>query len=55
MGHRFEVYTDETTAQDIIQISESFGVDAQIVGRVEATDGIAKVSICGPHGTFVYT
>ena len=55
MGHRFEVYTDETTAQDIIQISESFGIDAQIVGRVEATDGSAKVSICGPHGTFVYT
>ena len=54
MGHRLEVYTDETTARDIIQISESFGVDAQIVGRVEATDGSAKVSICGPHGTFVY-
>jgi len=35
MGHRLEVYTDETTAQSIIDISKIFNVDAQIIGRVE--------------------
>ena len=55
MGHRLEVYTDETTAQEIIRTSESFGIQAQIIGRVEAIDGEAKVTVEGPHGTFTYT
>jgi phosphoribosylformylglycinamidine cyclo-ligase len=38
-GHRMEVYVPEAVAQDIIAISKSFNVDAQIVGRVEAADG----------------
>lgn len=36
MGHRMELYVNEKHAQAIIDISKSFGVDAQIVGRVEA-------------------
>ena len=55
MGHRLEVYTDEATAQEIIRTSESFGIQAQIIGRVEAVDGEAKVTVEGPHGTFIYT
>ena len=35
MGHRMEIYTDEKTAQEIIAISQSFQIDAQIVGHVE--------------------
>jgi phosphoribosylformylglycinamidine cyclo-ligase len=35
MGHRMEIYTDEKTAQEIIEISNSFHIDAQIVGYVE--------------------
>jgi phosphoribosylformylglycinamidine cyclo-ligase len=35
MGHRMELYVDPAIAEDIIAISESFGVAAQIVGRVE--------------------
>ena len=35
MGHRFEVYTDATTAKEIIEISKSFHVDAQVIGHVE--------------------
>lgn len=35
MGHRMEVYLQEKYAQEIISISKSFGVDAQIIGRVE--------------------
>ena len=55
MGHRLEVYTDEATAHEIIRTSESFGIQAQIIGRVEAVDGEAKVTVEGPHGTFTYT
>lgn len=35
MGHRFEIYIDPLLAQDIIEISKSFGVDAKIIGSVE--------------------
>ncbi|MGV3597722.1 MAG: AIR synthase related protein [Bacteroidota bacterium] len=37
MGHRMEIYTDEKTAEDIIRISKSFNLDAQIVGHTEAS------------------
>ena len=55
MGHRLEVYTDETTAQEIIKVSESFGIAAQIIGRVEAKDGKVEVTVNGPHGTYTYS
>ena len=38
MGHRMEVYIDETHAEDIIAISKSFGIDAQVIGHTEALD-----------------
>ncbi|WP_445724242.1 AIR synthase related protein, partial [Flavobacterium sp.] len=38
-GHRMEVYVPAEVAQDIIEISKSFHIDAQIVGRVEKSDG----------------
>ncbi|MDL2315301.1 phosphoribosylformylglycinamidine cyclo-ligase [Bacteroidales bacterium OttesenSCG-928-C19] len=53
MGHRMEIYTDEVTAKAIIDISKSFNVDAQIVGRCEASDK-KEVSISSPVGTFIY-
>jgi phosphoribosylformylglycinamidine cyclo-ligase len=53
MGHRMEIYTDEETAADIIAISKSFNVDAQIVGRVEASDE-KKLTIRSAFGTFEY-
>ena len=55
MGHRLEVYTDEATAQEIIKVSESFGIAAQIIGRVEVKDGKAEVTVNGPHGTYTYS
>uniref|UniRef100_A0A7S0RP40 phosphoribosylformylglycinamidine cyclo-ligase n=1 Tax=Pyramimonas obovata TaxID=1411642 RepID=A0A7S0RP40_9CHLO len=54
MGHRMEIYVSEENAQQIIDISKSFNVDAQIVGRVEATDGPAKLTITSPYGVFKY-
>ena len=53
MGHRMEIYTDPQTAQDIIAISKTFNVDAQIVGRVEENPK-PKLTITSEFGEFVY-
>ncbi len=53
MGHRMEIYTDKATAKAIISISESFGVDAQILGRVEASDQ-KSLTISGEMGEYLY-
>lgn len=52
-GHRMEIYVKPEVAQDIIAISESFNVKAQIVGRVEASD-TKKLTITSTYGTFTY-
>jgi len=53
MGHRMEVYVPAHLAQEIITISKSFNIDAQIIGRVEA--GTQKqVTILSDKGNFVY-
>ena len=38
MGCRMEVYTDEQLADEIIALAASFGIDAQVIGRVEAAE-----------------
>lgn len=53
MGHRMELYVPADIAQDIIEISKSFNIDAQIVGRVEGNVG-KKLTIQSPYGTFEY-
>ncbi len=53
MGHRMELYVPEEVAADIIEISKSFNVDAQIIGRCEAHKG-KKVTINSEYGTFEY-
>ena len=53
MGHRMEIYTDIDTANEIIQMSKSFNVDAQIIGRCESSK-IKKLTIKSEHGEFVY-
>ena len=53
MGHRLEIYTNEKAAQQMIAISAQFGVDAKIVGRVEASP-VKKLTISSKHGTFAY-
>jgi len=60
MGHRMEFYTDAATAASIVEISRSFNVDAQVIGRVEsligadAASALPKVTIKGEFGEFVY-
>ena len=52
-GHRMELYVPNEIAQDIIEISKSFGVEAQIVGRVEASSN-KKLTIESEFGKFEY-
>ncbi len=52
-GHRMELYVPEAVANDIIAISKSFNVDAQIVGRVEASE-TKKLTISSEYGVFEY-
>ena len=54
MGHRMELYVDESVADDIIRISRSFDVDAQVIGRVEAS-GRAQVTIRKDGAEYRYT
>ena len=54
MGHRMELYVDEKIADEIIEISRSFDVDAKIVGSVEASDS-KKLTIKSTHGEFQYS
>ena len=53
MGHRMELYVPKEIAQNLIDISKGFGIDAKVIGHVEANKG-RKVTIKGQHGEFVY-
>jgi len=53
MGHRMELYVPQEAAQNIIDISKSFNVDAQIVGRVEAAEK-KRLTIRSEFGEFEY-
>lgn len=52
-GHRMELYVNPSIAEDIIGISKSFGVDAQIIGKVEASKR-KKLTITSQFGVFEY-
>ncbi|TVZ09204.1 phosphoribosylformylglycinamidine cyclo-ligase [Cellulophaga sp. RHA_52] len=52
-GHRMELYVNPAVAEDLIAISKSFGVDAKIVGKVEAS-ATKKLIITSEYGTFEY-
>ena len=53
MGHRLEIYTDKSTAEEMIEISKSMQIDAQIIGRVEDSEK-NQVEIISSYGTFQY-
>ena len=52
-GHRFEVYLPKEYAQQVINISKSFGIDAQIIGRIEPSDH-THLTIHSEYGVFEY-
>ncbi len=53
MGHRMELYVDPSIADDLIAISESYNVEAQVVGRVEKAES-KKLTIKSEFGEFDY-
>ena len=53
MGHRMEIYLAPEDAERVIEISKSFNIDAQIVGRVEDA-AQNSLTIISPYGTFEY-
>lgn len=54
MGHRMELYVSPEDAERIIAISQSYGVEAQIVGRVEAQESGNSLLIRSPWGDLEY-
>jgi len=48
-----EVYTDAKTAEEVIAISKSFGIDAKIIGRCQASEG-KSLTIKSEFGEFNY-
>lgn len=53
MGHRMEVYLSKEHAQQVIDIASGFGIEAKIIGRVEAAPK-KQVTVKGAHGEFSY-
>ena len=54
MGHRMEVYISPEYAEEVIAISKSFGIDAQIVGHIEESGGNKELIIRSDYGVFTY-
>jgi putative phosphoribosylformylglycinamidine cyclo-ligase len=52
MGHRMEIYVRPEIADKVIAISNSFNIDAQIVGHIE--EGKRSLVIHSEYGTFEY-
>ena len=53
MGHRMEIYLPEEHAAEVMKISEKYGVEARILGRVEKADA-PEVIVRSPYGEFIY-
>jgi phosphoribosylformylglycinamidine cyclo-ligase len=53
MGHRLEVYCPASIATDLISIGRKYGIDAQIIGRVEPSEK-PQVEITANGGTYTY-
>lgn len=53
MGHRLECYTDEQSANHMIEIAKKFHIDAQIIGRVEHSDK-NQLIIRDQKGEYIY-
>ena len=53
MGHRMEIYVNSLVADEIIEISKSFSIDAKIIGVVENSKS-KKLTLVTPFGTYVY-
>ena len=55
MGHRMEVYCEAEQAQTVIDVANSFNIDAQIIGRTESSDSGNRLSLTHADQVFEYT
>ena len=53
MGHRFEIYTDQKNAPEIISIAAGFNLDAKVIGYCEESEK-KRLTIKSEFGTFEY-
>ena len=53
MGHRLEIYTDESTASQLLALADSFEIEAKIIGRCEEAK-TNSLSLISPKGNFTY-
>lgn len=53
MGHRMEIYLPASKAQQVIEISRSFNIDARVIGRVENCES-NRLTITSEYGEFTY-
>jgi phosphoribosylformylglycinamidine cyclo-ligase len=53
MGHRMEIYLPARYAKSVVKLAQSFGVEAQVIGKVVSAEG-TKVTVKGSEGTFEY-
>jgi phosphoribosylformylglycinamidine cyclo-ligase len=54
MGHRLEIFTDEKSAMDLIALAKTFHIEAQIIGRVEASTQ-KELILKGSFGTEIFS
>jgi phosphoribosylformylglycinamidine cyclo-ligase len=54
MGHRLEIFTDEKSAQASISLANTFNIEAQIIGRVEAA-AQKELVLSGSFGQEIFT
>jgi phosphoribosylformylglycinamidine cyclo-ligase len=54
MGHRLEIFTNELAAEKMIEAAKQLHIEAQIVGRVEATTGASELLLQGSFGEVKY-
>jgi phosphoribosylformylglycinamidine cyclo-ligase len=54
MGHRLEIFTDEKSAMDLIALAKTFHIEAQIIGRVEASTE-KELILKGSFGTEIFS
>jgi phosphoribosylformylglycinamidine cyclo-ligase len=53
MGHRLEIYTDEKSAETMMQLAKSYDIDSQIIGYTQASDA-KSLTISGEWGELRY-
>jgi phosphoribosylformylglycinamidine cyclo-ligase len=54
MGHRMELYLPPRYADRLVELAQEFGIEARVIGRVEAAIG-EKVTVQSPYGSFSYS